>query len=233
MIDSALDHDEYDQLSDSDGVIGVRDSRTELTIVAPDADLAAVIAGTAAHDPEQALRIVTTLDAVMEVAEVLEPRPLSDCTLMPYEPADLDLVVVGCWGGVIHVNDPGLAGELTDFAELEVLNQRQLHPEARIASSVFLDMVADLAEVIIALPEMKPVRKFNDSEEVHVEGDLSALLHALGWGEASDLDFEELRRHALGFASYDAGPERLLVSTFRVRRTEEIVCGMKAVWIRQ
>lgn len=100
-------------------------------------------------------------------------------------------------------------------------------------SSVFLDMVADLAEVIIALPGLEAVREFNDSEEVCVEGDLSALLHALGCGEASDPDFEELRRHALGFASYDAGPERLLASTFRVRRPEDIVCGMEDVWIRQ
>ncbi|MEV6151493.1 DUF6333 family protein [Nonomuraea sp. NPDC052129] len=233
MIHSPLDHDEYDQLSDSDGVIRVRDSRTELTIVAPGADLAAVIAGTAAHDPAQALRIVTTLDSVAEVAEVLEPLPLSDCTLMPYEPADLDLVVVGCWGGVIYVSEPGLAGDLTDFAELEVLNQRRLHPEARIVSSVFLDMVADLAEVIIALPGVEPVREFNDSEEIRVEGDLSALLHALGCGEASDLDFEDFRRRALGFASHDAGPERLLASTFRVRRPEDIVWGMEDVWIRQ
>ena len=226
--------DGYDQLSDSDDALRVRDSQTELTIVPADADLAAVIAGTAAHDPEQALQFVKTLTSVREVVgEVAKPQPLSECMLMPGEPADLDLVVVGCWDGVIHVSDPGLASDLADFAETEVLHQRRLRPRARVVSKVFLDMVADFAEVIISVPGMEPVREFNDSEETRVEGDLPALLQALGIDKNPELDFQDLERHARGVASFDDGPEMLLASTFHVRRPEDTVYGMEDVWLRQ
>ncbi|MFC4012739.1 DUF6333 family protein [Nonomuraea purpurea] len=235
------EYEEYYQLSDSDGEIRVRDSSTNLTLVFPgpelEADLRTINAGVAAHDPDRALEVVNSLTSVERVLESLGQRAMKDCEVMPYEPADLDLVMVGCWGQVVYVHDAGLAGDLVDYADTEVWNQQRLHPQASIVSKVFLDMVADYMQLIFWLPGLQPVTT-EWSDGFRVKGDVPALLRAAGVDESADLsdlselDFQGLARQICGFAPYMEGPEALPVSLFRVGRPEDVIEEMEDVWIR-
>jgi hypothetical protein len=230
--------------------VTVRDSRTELTIVFPPFPAVGETVAASAlppHDPAHARHVVQSLSTVAEVVSEQGERPRRD-VLAPRTRTDLDVVAVGCWGGVVHVIEPALATDAIHYAlEDEVRHQAKLHPRARLTGSVFLDLVADWSQYVFAVPGADVVT-VGGWDDLEVEGDLAALLTAIGADPEADLsdevdldDPETLDDFVLSdLATLVRGglnlgyphDQDLVVSVFQVRRPETIASEMTEVWIR-
>lgn len=230
--------------------VTVRDSRTELTIVFPPfPPVGEAVAASALppHDPAHARRVVESLSTVADVVSAQGERPRRDVPA-PRTRADLDVVAVGCWGDVVHVIEPALATDAIHYAlEDEVRHQAKLHPQARLAGTVFLDMVADWSQYVLAAPGAGVVTA-GGWDGIEVEGDLAALLDAIGADLQTDLsdevdlddpdtlddfvlsDLATLVRGGLNL-NYPHDQD-LFVSVFQVRRPETTAGEMAEVWIR-
>ncbi|MEU4568985.1 DUF6333 family protein [Micromonospora sp. NPDC023956] len=234
----------------SENRVTVRDSRTELTIVFPPfppAGETVVASMLPPHDPAHARRVVESLSTVAAVVSEQGELPRRD-VFAPQTRADLDIVAVGCWGGVVHVIEPALATDaIHDALEDEVRHQAKLHPQARLTGSVFLDMVADWSQYVLTAPGADVVT-VEGWDGVEVDGDLATLLTAIGADlqahlpEDVDLDDPDtLDDFALSdLATLVRGglklcyphDQDLIVSVFQVRRPETIASEMTEVWIR-
>ncbi|MEV0096270.1 DUF6333 family protein [Streptomyces sp. NPDC050738] len=200
----------------------------------------------APHDPVRARAVVEALGTVAEVLEELPDRPEVGDVSSTAVRADLELVAVGCWGNVVHVLDPALVGDLlADPMDTEVLRQRQLHPEARIAGSVEVDYGNSYLQDLVVLPGGEEMNVFGwdcDDDWDYV-GDPEAVLRALGIGreaaaaaefdldeEPRDRDWSALGTLAIwGVATGHHAVDRQ-VSVFRVRRTENAAFDLEEIW---
>ncbi|MGW6919112.1 DUF6333 family protein [Kitasatospora sp. NPDC054939] len=195
------------------------------------------------HDPVAARRFAESFGTV---ECVLDELYRTDTVVpLPRTRADLDVVHVGCWGGLIGLSDPALAdngNQLPLLAETEALHRR--FPDARIVGSVGTDMGAHHSEDTVHLPTGLALHSEGwDSTRWDLTGDPHALLHALGIrpeslaGQAAELhpddpaatDWQSFGRLALG--PWDPwGRRTLQLSAFRVRHTAEYTDLMEEIW---
>lgn len=199
------------------------------------------------HDPVRARQIVESLGTVEEVLEQLPDRVWADVP-QPEVRADLDLVVVGCWGNEVHIVEPALGSDLLARPlDEEIERQRALHPQARIVASVDMDYGNSFLEDAVYLPSGEHVHVFgwdcDDNDGWELYGDPEELLRALGVDRAAaeeagfDLDEEICERDwpvlgelalAGSFHGYGA---RLMCSVFRVRHTSSAAFDAEEVWM--
>ncbi|MGP3991492.1 DUF6333 family protein [Streptomyces sp. 3N207] len=215
----------------------VWEHETELTLVFPPF---ASHPGTAGgdlrpHDASRARRFVEALSTVAAVLDEGTEISLSEA-VPPYSPAGFGYVAVGCWGNVVHLVDPAL---LSLTMEEEVAALRKLHPEARIAGETVERLTGQHHGYVLAVPGAGTLHAGSwDGESYEVEeGDLSALLRALGPGEDMEgedlLGFGEVNRlAALVHTGFDdiEDPDSLRMSVFRVRHTEDAEDAMDELW---
>ncbi|MEU0299699.1 DUF6333 family protein [Streptomyces sp. NPDC006175] len=189
-----------------------------------------------AHDPVRARAVVAGLSTVASVAEELEPVLRRDDTGPRYTD-ELDLVTVGCWGGIVQISDPafGEDGVLSSNLDAAFTAQVAAHPEARITAVCEMYSAESYGKYLAQVPGLPPLSA-DGWDDQDTTGNLAALLRATGAacpdGDEDDdpyIDAETLDPLAGGLHSVYAG-ENLLVSRFRVTRTEEVREALDDVW---
>ena len=196
----------------------------------------ATVAELGPHDPAQARQFVETFDTV---EAVLEELPMTNTVhSAPWTRADLDIVLVGCWGNVIGISDPALADN--GFIEPLLTETTALHkryPDARIVGAVAVDMGENHTEATVHLPGGLSLHYSGwDSEQCDLTGDPHAILRALG---TTDPELDEEDPSATdwcAFGNLALGPrnpwnsEAVEISAFRVRHTEAYTVLMEEIW---
>ncbi|MEV5968380.1 DUF6333 family protein [Streptomyces sp. NPDC051921] len=201
------------------------------------------------HDPVRARAFAESFPTVERIVEDLGVMP-ADQVPEPGTREGLDVIAVGCWGGVTCVSDPALADDGTDCAvreEARALHRR--YPGSLVVGSAHVDLGEDHVEDVVLLPDGTLLHAsgypgFEDPWES--QGDPRAVLRALG----VDVDLlDEDTREDLGLdgephltnwemvislALQDRDPRRqphLDVSVFRVRHTRAYTATMEEMWL--
>ncbi|WP_187369913.1 DUF6333 family protein [Streptomyces boluensis] len=197
------------------------------------------------HDPVRARRIVEELGTVEGVIEELPAVSLWDAPEVEVR-SDLDRVLVGCWGNVVHIVEPALGSDLlTNALTNETDRQRARYPEARIVGSVDMDYGNSYLEDVVILPggEELVAGGWDCDDDWDIVGDPEVILNALGVDretaaeegfdlddEPSERDWPSLGSIALGGETHPAADSRLKVSVFHVRRTSSARFDLEEVW---
>ncbi|WP_369360017.1 DUF6333 family protein [Streptomyces sp. cg2] len=195
-----------------------------------------------AHDPERARRIVRELPTVADVVEEFRPIARRDVG-SPRSLDDVDTVTIGCWGNAVQITDPAFGENGTTTYNLDNAFEAQLqaHPDARIAAACEMDFSQTYAKYLIHVPGAPRVSA-DGWDEMDVTGD---LIHAL---RACDIDPYGPGTEALDYDNPDGfiwgdyldliscglhiplAGEALMVSVFKVTRSEDTQDGMEEVW---
>jgi hypothetical protein len=190
-----------------------------------------------AHDPVRARAVVAGLSTVASVAEELEPLLRRDDT-GPLYTDDLDLVTVGCWGGIVQISDPafGEDGVLSSHLDAAFTDQITAHPEASITAVCEMYSAESYGKYLAHVPGL-PRLSADGWDDQDTTGNLADLLRATGTAspdsdedDAPYIDAEALDPLAGGLHSVYAD-EPLLVSRFRVTRTEDVREALDDVWL--
>jgi uncharacterized protein DUF6333 len=198
----------------------------------------------APHDPARARAFAESFPTVETVLE-----ELADTDAVPASPqtrADLDLVAVGCWGSVIGISDPALAGDSFDKTLWDVTSAlAERHPEARIIGSESIDRGENHSQSAVHLPG--GLKLYSEGwpgpDQFSLDGDPHAIARAVGVSAEVlaaayiDLDDEpwtipwgHFGRQLLN-PSDPWGYADLRMSEFRVRRTEEATLHLEEIWL--
>ena len=163
--------------------------------------------------------------------------------------ADLDVVRVGCWGGVTEINDPALISLSERFPieeQAEALADR--HPDAVIVAAADMDLPgADYGTWKIIHPDGARVfaAGFSGEENWDVEGEVTAILDAFGitveQAAAVGVDpahtpqsFAWVALAGLALKAVSPTDRRgLMASVFRVQHTEDAVAAMEDTWFER
>ncbi|WP_189225882.1 DUF6333 family protein [Saccharothrix coeruleofusca] len=199
----------------------------------------------APHDPARARAFAQSFPTV---EAVLEELPLTNAIpRSPWTRTDLDVVFVGCWGGVTAVCDFALVDDGLDGAILwdvtSALAQR--HPEARVVGSAHVDRGATHEETAVHLPGGLTLHTegWSLADECYVDGDPHAIARELGLSAEAlaeagiDLDEEPLGVPWEHFGRQLLDPHdpwgfaELRMSAFRVRHTEKATYHMEEIWL--
>ncbi|WP_329118727.1 DUF6333 family protein [Streptomyces sp. NBC_01353] len=203
----------------------------------------------APHDPVRARAFAEGFPTVEQVVEDLGVMA-ADQVPEPETREGLDVISVGCWGGVICISDPALADDGTDCTVRE--EARALHaryPGSLVVGSAHVDLGEDHVEDVVLLPDgtMLHASGYAGFEEPwESEGDPRSVLQALGVDvDALDEETQEdlgldAEPHitnwemlvSLAFQGRDPRRQpRLEVSVFRVRHTREYTATMEELWL--
>ncbi|KUL37156.1 hypothetical protein ADL22_22460 [Streptomyces sp. NRRL F-4489] len=198
-------------------------------------------------DPVRARAFAEQLSTVEEVLEELPASSVWDIP-SPEVRADLDLIAVGCWGGLVQIFDPALGSDLlSDAMSNEIAELRARHPQARLVGSVSLDYGNSYLEHEVVLPTGEHLFAGGwdcDGDEGWVyRGDPDEVLRAMGAdretaaeagfepdGEPCEREYGALGTVALGLHRPGEGFEARRVSVFRVRRTSRGCFNLREVW---
>ncbi|MGW7754706.1 DUF6333 family protein [Streptomyces violaceusniger] len=163
--------------------------------------------------------------------------------------ADLDVIRVGCWGGVIQINDPALISLSESFPieeQAEALADR--YPDAVIVAAAGMDLPgADYGTWKIVHPGGARIfaAGFAGEENWDVAGEVTAILDAFGITPEQAAAAGVNPAHAPRSFAWDAlaglalkavsptDRRGLMASVFRVRRTEDAVVSMEDTWFDQ
>ncbi|MFJ3902920.1 DUF6333 family protein [Streptomyces sp. NPDC090025] len=197
------------------------------------------------HDPVRAREVAEALGTVAGVLG--EVSRIEAVERMPFGTrADLDLVGIGCWGGLTEINDPALAypgGEFPLANLAEEVSRR--HPAAVVIGSATVDQHATHHTQVIHHPD--GTRLFASGWAGEGDWDLAGapreIAVAFGVGadeleergvdldaEPGDLDWAGLARAALRSVSPLLRTGRTL-SVFRVRRDGRTAGDLEETWI--
>lgn len=197
-----------------------------------------------AHDPVRARAVVAGLSTVATVAEELEPM-LRRNLGHPSHIDDLDQVTVGCWGNIVQISDPAfgedgiLSTNLDDAFEAQV----EAYPEARITAVCEMSSAESYGKYLAHVPG-QPSLAVDGWDGQSVTGDPAQLLGAVGADSADPgaecldpahddpyIGVEYLNLITCNLHSVWA-KENLMVSVFKVTRTEDVRYEMDEVWLR-
>ncbi len=221
----------------------VRHGEFGLTVVrAPHPGNAATLP---AHDPDRAREFVASFGTVDAVLEELDPVRAVDA--VPLETRrDLDLVSVGCWGGVTEIVDPALGHCGDNFPVLEQAEAlRERFPDAVIVASATIDYHMTYGAWTIFHPDGTGLFAAGWHGEDHwdLDGDVAAVVRSFGISPKAlaaadvDLDADVNVFHWSGLARLAlAGVAPLhragrTMSAFRVRHTEDATFDMEETWL--
>ncbi|KUL38910.1 hypothetical protein ADL22_16825 [Streptomyces sp. NRRL F-4489] len=206
------------------------------------------IAQAPAHDPVRARRVVSELSTVAGVVEECEPMRRLDVG-SPRTVADLDRVTVGCWGGAVQITDPAFGEDGITTRNLDSAFDAQVtdHPDARVIGVCEMDFSMSYVKYLLHVPGVPPVRADGwDGTDggMDLTGDPVRVLHAIGVPPGdpgnSPVSLDDLERFlwsdyvdvASCGLNQPFADESLMVSVFRVRRSEDIRDAMDEVWHR-
>ncbi len=194
-----------------------------------------------AHDPARARAIVRELPTVAAVEE-LAPMPRLDVR-SPTTLDDLDYVTVGCWGGVVQINDPAFGEDGTGSCNLDPVfdGQVEAHPDARVVGACEMDFSLTYGKYLAHVPGAPDV-SVEGWDEMTVSGNPAEVLQACGIDPerpgAEGLDFDDpdgsdwgeyLDLIACGLYIPLAN-ETLMVSVFKVSRPKDTRENIEEVW---
>jgi hypothetical protein len=195
-----------------------------------------------AHDPVRARAVVDELSTVATVAEELGTVLRRDLD-HPRRVGDLDQVAVGCWGDIVQISDPafGEDGILSTNLDAAFDAQVKAHPEARLTAVCEMYSAETYGKYLAHVPG-QPRLSADGWDDQDVTGNPAQLLRAVGvnpgdpGAEYLDTDrgetfigVEYLDLLACGLHS-DYARENLMVSVFKVTRTEEVQDAIDDVW---
>ncbi|MFB6977628.1 DUF6333 family protein [Streptomyces scopuliridis] len=195
-----------------------------------------------AHDPVRARAVVAELSTVSTVVEEFAPMLRRDID-HPRHIGDLDYVAVGCWGSIVQISDPafGEDGVLSVNLDAAFDAQVEAHPEARITAVCEMYSAENYGKYLAHVPGQSRLSA-EGWDDQDVTGNAAQLLRAVGVGpgdpgaECLDTDqdqpfigVEYLDLLACGLHSI-YGEENLMVSVFKVTRTEDVQDGIDDVW---
>ena len=198
----------------------------------------------APHDPARARAFAESFPTI---ETVLEELPHTNAVpVSPRTRADLDLVAVGCWGGIIAISDFALADDGLDRTLVKVTSAlAERHSEARIIGAANIDRGENHDETAIHLPGGLKLHTegWPAADQFSLDGDPHAIVRALGIttevlasahidldDEPSTVPWEHFGRQLLD--PYDPwGFAELRMSHFRVRHTEEATLHMEEIWL--
>ncbi|MGW2509929.1 DUF6333 family protein [Streptomyces scopuliridis] len=197
-----------------------------------------------AHDPVRARAVVAELSTVSTVAEELEPMLRRDVDY-PRHIGDLDYVAVGYWGNIVQISDPafGEDGILSTNLDAAFDAQVEAHPEARITAVCEMYSAESYGKHLAHIPGQSRLSA-DGWDDQDVTGNPARLLRAVGvnpgdpGAEYLNTDHDEpfigveyLNLLACGLYSVYS-EESLMVSVFKVTRTEDVQDAMDDVWRR-
>ncbi|MGW6772544.1 DUF6333 family protein [Streptomyces sp. NPDC055037] len=197
-----------------------------------------------AHDPVRARAVVAELPTVSTIVEELEPMLRRDMD-HPRHMADLDYVAVGCWGTVVQISDPafGEDGILSTHLDAAFDAQAQAHPEARITAVCEMYSAETYAKYLARVPGQSRLSA-DGWDDQDVTGNPAQLLRAVGVNSGDSgagylstdegepwIGVEYLDLLACGLHSLYA-EENLMVSVFKVTRTEDVQAAIDDVWLQ-
>ncbi|MGV9856389.1 DUF6333 family protein [Streptomyces sp. NPDC003442] len=198
-----------------------------------------------AHDEARARAFAEAFGTVGRVLDHQETIPVTELIEVDTR-ADLEVIRVGCWGGVTQINDPALISLSERFPieeQAEALAER--HPDAVIVAAADMDLPgADYGTWKIVHPDGARIfaAGFAGEEDWDVEGEVTAVLDAFGitreQAAAVGVDPAHPPRSfawdaLAGLALKAVSPtdrRGLMASVFRVRRTEDAVAAMEDTW---
>ncbi|MFE4334849.1 DUF6333 family protein [Streptomyces sp. NPDC056831] len=197
-----------------------------------------------AHDPVRARAVVAGLSTVSTVVEELEPMPRRDID-HPRHMDDLDYVAVGCWGDIVQISDPALGedGILSTNLDATFDAQVKAHPEARITAVCEMNSAETYGKYLAHVPG-QPRLSADGWDDQYVTGNPAQLLRAVGVGPGTPgaecldsgqdepfIGLEYLDLLACGLHSVYS-KENLMVSVFKVTRTEDVQEAIDDVWLQ-
>jgi hypothetical protein len=198
----------------------------------------------APHDPARARAFAESFPTIEAVVEEL-PHTDAVCA-SPCTRADLALVAVGCWGGIIAISDFALADDGLDCTLLNVTSAlAERYSEARIIGAANIDRGETHDETAIHLPGGLKLHTegWSAADQFFIDGDPYAIVRALGISadvlasayidldeKPSAVPWEHFGRQLLD--PYNPwGFTELQMSRFRVRHTEEATLHMEDIWL--
>ncbi|MEW2297747.1 DUF6333 family protein [Streptomyces sp. NPDC006743] len=200
----------------------------------------------AAHDPVRAREFAAAFGTVDAVLGDLGTVPATDAIPLGTR-SDLDLVRVGCWGGVTEIRDAALANIAGTFPvdeQADALARRL--PGAVVVASVVVDHNSPYEAWKFVHPSGVNVfaAGWGGEADWTVLGDPAEVVTAFGIDparlaergvdpadEPGTLDWSGLARLALArVAPLDR--RGLAASVFRVRHTEEATGDMEETWLQ-
>ncbi|MET8180628.1 DUF6333 family protein [Streptomyces sp. NPDC005336] len=202
----------------------------------------------AAHDQARARSFAEAFGTVDRVLDDQGTIPVTELIDVDTR-ADLDVIRVGCWGGVTEINDPALISLSERFPiqeQAEALADR--YPDAVIVAAADMDLPgADYGTWKIVHPDGARLfaAGFAGEENWDVEGEVTAILDAFGitpeQAAAAGVNPAHTPRSfawdaLAGLALKAVSPtdrRGLMASVFRVRRTEDAVVSMEDTWFDQ
>ncbi|MEU5087578.1 DUF6333 family protein [Streptomyces sp. NPDC021356] len=199
----------------------------------------------AAHDAARAREFAAAFGTVDAVLEDLGTVPATDAIPL-WTRTDLDLVRVGCWGGVTEIRDAALANTSGTFPVDEQADAlARLFPGAVVVASAVVDHNSPYGAWKFVHPSGVNVfaAGWGGQGDWTVLGDPAAVVAAFGidparlaekgidtGAEPGALDWSGLARLALArVAPLDR--RGLSASVLRVRHTEEATGDMEETWI--
>ncbi|PNG92981.1 DUF6333 family protein [Streptomyces malaysiensis] len=201
-----------------------------------------------AHDEARARAFAETFGTVHQVLDEQGTIPVTEFIDVDTR-ADLEVIRVGCWGGVTEINDPALISLSERFPvqeQAEALADR--HPDAVIVAAAEMDLPgADYGTWKIVHPDGARIfaAGFSGEEDWDVEGEVTAVLDAFGTtperAAAVGVDpaqpprsfaWDALARLALKAVS-PTDRRGLMASVFRVRHTEDAIVAMEDTWFER
>ncbi|WP_326614341.1 DUF6333 family protein [Streptomyces scopuliridis] len=195
-----------------------------------------------AHDPVRARAVVAELSTVSTVVEELKPMLRRDIDY-PRHIGDLDYVAVGCWGDIVQISDPafGEDGILSTNLDAAFDAQVEAHPEARVTAVCEMYSAENYGKYLAHVPGQSRLSA-DGWDDQDVTGNPAQLLRAVGvnpggpGAEYLNTDQDEpyigveyLDLLACGLHSIYS-EENLMVSVFKVTRTEDVQDAIDDVW---
>ncbi|MFF7261963.1 DUF6333 family protein [Streptomyces sp. NPDC008159] len=197
------------------------------------------------HDAERAREFAGSFGTVDAVLEDLGAVSATDAVDLATR-ADLDVVRVGCWGGVTEILDPALAHCGDTFPVLEQARAlRERFPAAAVVAAATLEHHTPHGAWVIAHPDGTSVfaAGWQGQGDWDLDGDVRAVVAAFGIPEDAldeegidldddpgSLDWDALARLALEQVA-PLDHEQRVMSAFRVRHTEDTTFDMEESWL--
>ncbi|WP_158812259.1 DUF6333 family protein [Streptomyces fulvoviolaceus] len=217
-----------------------------LTIVHPGSPTEAV--DLPARDRVAARRFAESFGTIDTILEDLGTVPATDDVAAGTR-ADLELVRVGCWGGVVEIIDPALGHTADDFPVLELTEELHKNlPDAVIIAACTIDDSTTHGAWAIFHPsgtKLLASGRHDQEDDWYVEGEPQAVIDAFGiTGEAlaqEGIHLDEPDHTFPWDALTQLALERVAplnhdgraMSVFRVRHTEDATSIMQEAWLEE
>ncbi|WP_435602310.1 DUF6333 family protein [Streptomyces sp. bgisy130] len=198
------------------------------------------------NDRTRARQVAESLLTVESVGAELDPLPATDIDVAPHHTrSDLEQVHIGCWGPVTEITDAALADRTGFFSLRDHAEElAKAYPNAAILGSAWIDFSIAYSAYVFIHPSGPRLWAdgYSGEGDWDVRDDsVSDVIAA--FDAAADLDSGFAYDAEPGHMQYDAVQEaclsalmprerrELMLSSFRVTRTQEAIDDLEETWL--